>query len=191
MTIDTTEFDHWTRRVSELAGAGMSRATRPVFERIRRSVTSSAKQRAGRKLRVRSGDLVDSIRAKVSGDGVELQAGGAMAPHARIHERGGSVSPKGRYLAIPFGDALTAAGRLHPRFRGGLRGISDLFPFESRGRPFLGWREGGQLKAGFALTPGPIRIRGVHYMRDALEGARPRVANDVRSALAEAFRGRR
>lgn len=71
-------------------------------------------------MQVRSGALRNSrklVRAKPQGNlgsiRMRVELGSAFAPYARIHEFGGTITPKkGRFLTVPLKSALTPSGVL-------------------------------------------------------------------------------
>ena len=131
---------------------------------------------SGARLRVRSGRLRGTASSSVTRafGSVALtvtvgRANDASLSYARIQEDGGTITPKrGRFLAIPVGPALTAAGVARyssPRDVPGLRfqpihgGAMGRLVKDTGGKR-------GRSETWFLLVPS-VKIKGTHYMRDA------------------------
>lgn len=187
-------IEQWERQLRELETGGMRGALRELLAYHALQAESQAKLNAGPpRLRVRSGALRRSIEGEVqeSGDQLDavLEAGGKEAPYAAMQEHGGTVSPKGKYLAIPFGAALTAAGAVKARFKvGSLRNVANLFVVRKRdGRLFLAWREGNALQMGFRLHPGPVRVPEHRFLRDARDAQVDPMVRDIQELMVRAL----
>lgn len=132
---------------------------------LKTNISQRLRTRSARLIRSAAGDVVDGedlgVKLSVGGPGQEI-------PYAKAQEDGAVVSPvNGRYLTIPFpnGPALTGAGV--PRYPNA-RAAGPLTFFRAKsGRLMLGKVQGGRMQAWYILHPGPIQIRGKHFMRDA------------------------
>lgn len=166
--------------------ARMERVARAVPRTLRAELATWAieaedigKANATTLLSRRTGRLAASIRGRVEPVGLAatVQAGGPAnrgeVSYARIHDRLGSttITPKrGKFLAIPVGPALTAAGvaRVSPRM------VADLRYVQSRrGQPMLVKEVGkgrgkgaGKVQVWFLLRRS-VTIRGVGYLSGA------------------------
>lgn len=159
-----------------------------------------AKVRATQRLRMRSGNLRDSIKASVVQDSagvpaILLQAGGEKAgAYASVqeHPRTHTITPKrSKYLAIPVGPSLTATGRARfgprdapvplraiPSRRGGLVLVDATSP------------NGGV----YFVLKRSVRVRGVSYLGDTVKELREqvlpkRLAAALQAAAQEATNG--
>lgn len=95
---------------------------RMVVTTLRKASTEYQQQMIGRlsgptgpdTLSRRTGQLARSVKGVVESTGSTVKVTlsiGAQAPYAKIHETGGTITPKrSRYLAIPLAAAKTAAG---------------------------------------------------------------------------------
>lgn len=173
MAGDTMTLEEYEAWLDDLANGAM----RPALDRVLHETAlvgeAKLKQNISQRLRTRSARLIRSATASVVGGdepGVKLQAGGPgrEIPYAKSQEDGATISPRnGRYLTIPFpnGPAMTGAGV--PRYPNA-RAVGPLTLFKSKaGRLMLGKVVGNRMEAWYILHPGPIVIRGKHYMRDA------------------------
>jgi hypothetical protein len=173
-TLTLEEYEAW---LQDLVDGSM----RPALDRVLHETAlvgeANLKGNISQRLNTRSARLIRSAQGDVVGGdhpGVVLRAGGPgrSIPYAKAQESGATVSPvNGRYLTIPFpgGPALTGAGvPRYPNARAA--GPLQLFKAKS-GRLMLGKRVGqgssARMQAWYILHPGPITIRGKHYMRDA------------------------
>jgi hypothetical protein len=154
-----------------------------------------AKRLATTRMRVRTGRLRNEIRGDVvstqQGVAVRLSVGlGRELAYARAQEEGATIVPRrGRFLAIPLPGALTSAGVLRARFArpGGLRAVASLFAVRRPGkRTLLAEKKGDGILPLFVLHPGPVRIRGKHFLRDALESVRRDLPEALRDVVAVA-----
>lgn len=126
----------------------------------------------GQRLKVRSGRLRNSVGMDVGAGaaGVELEvwAGrGKDVKYAAIQEHGGIIRPKGKFLAIPVGPALTGAGVT----RGGWESPRTA-PVMLRFQPIRGGSmarlviDGPKRSTTAYLLVRQVKIKAKHYMRD-------------------------
>ena len=107
--ITLQEFARGLRKVR------LRRAIEPELARLAAEAEAAGKQNATTRLKVRSGRLRSSVRARVKvvpgGVDMTLSAGSRRVPYARLQDRGGAAhARRGRYLAIPLDEVRTAAG---------------------------------------------------------------------------------
>jgi hypothetical protein len=190
--VSTITLSAWSLKLGRSVDSGLRDAAVGALAKVKPFLEAKAKLNAGPpRMRVRSGALRRSIAADlwVHGDDIDLylEAGGGEVKYAAAQEFGhpGIVPVRAQYLAIPFGSALTPAGRLLSRFRNvsSLRQVKGLFVFRSKnGNLILGWRKKGELQAGWFLTKGPIVLKPRRYLRDAIDEARVRVLSELFAA---------
>ena len=153
------DFQDWAPRL-EAALDRLPGKTREVLaERVRR-MGRDAKSNAAR----RRGGLARAIRARF------FTSRGAASGHLNFPakyapiEFGGTVRPRGRYLAVPIAPAaLSLPG---PR-----SDSADLFVLTSRdGRRFLASRQGGAIEIRWRLMRS-VRIKGQHFAGKAFDAA--------------------
>jgi hypothetical protein len=159
---------------------------------------AEVKQNMSLRLRTRSGRLKRSGKGEVrTGKGTTLdvvisagsQRGGAPLPYAGAQEYGATIRPKGRYLTIPLsgGPAVTPAGEA--RYTSA-RQAPNLVPWRSKsGRLFLVQFKPSGPELWYLLHPGPIQIKGKHFVRDAAKTTEawilPRLARLLESAIVD------
>lgn len=143
---------------------------------FRRKVTGAV-------LKVRSGayrDATTSSPPAKDGAGWMATVGvkdGPAAPYAKIHETGGTIRAKKKYLTIPVGEALTPAGV--PRFDGPLdpaldsRDVFWIFPKGKKPR-VVESDENDELTTLFIAVP-EVRIPARRPLGTTLEEMRPRM----------------
>jgi hypothetical protein len=153
-------------------------------------VNATIKPRSRRGARGLRGRIDSGLLPYGQGLGIWL---GADAPHAAAQEFGARIMPKKKYLAIPFGDALTRGGSLKGEFNrpGGLRTVNKLrFQRSKDGRPFLVWDDGEQTRWGFRLHPGPVHIPKTRYLGRAMDKLLARLPDRLSHKLGIALEGR-
>ena len=167
----------FTARTEKLGAGGLLRTLRPSAVKAGLHGEGRVKLYATTRMRRRTGNLAGSVASDVqvkTGElEIGLQAGGrrgsASQPvrYARIQEKGDTVRPKrGRFLAIPIGPALTAAGV--PRFHSP-RDVPDLVFVQSlRGQPLLVKQGTGEP---WFLLRRKVTIKPKHYLRDGARDA--------------------
>ena len=145
---------------------------------------------SGQVLHVRSGRLRSSISHRLERRGDDLMAiVGTNVVYARIHEFGGTITPKrAAHLAIPTDIAKTPAGV--PRYtarqliadpsRGGF--VRTFF----RNHKLYGVTRGGKVKAAFVLVKS-VTFRERRYMRSALAEKRTEILQIIAKAVEEAL----
>lgn len=143
VNVNRRNWDAMVRRApKELARAGDI-----VVKQVGLAIMNDAQRVAfgkdGTSLKVRTGNLRRHFFNHVEGEGGNrvLTVGVAGVPYARIQEMGGTVRAKnGKYLAIPIGPALTAAGVA--KFKSP-RMVPELVFHRAGGTAFLGiWSSG-------------------------------------------------
>lgn len=123
------------RRPAKLAAAveaGMRRAVKVAAGVVVRESLS------GQNVKRRTGALARSIDGRIDGSGLATTGyvgvtSGPAAKYAKMLETGGTITMKGKRLAIPVGPALTPTGR--QRFPGGPRSVPDLVLITPNGKP--------------------------------------------------------
>jgi hypothetical protein len=159
-----------------------------MFDRLHRHLIKvSLEAEAGAKVNVvhrfRSmGGLVNSIEGRVALRGDSLAVAlKAKKPYAGVQERGGTIRPKrGKWLAQPVGPALTRAGRNR---RTSPRQFPGLFFRLSKqaGKALLMMpTKGGKAQVYFVLHRS-VKLKGRHYLEDALKGAALDLPHDLQS----------
>lgn len=188
--MSTVLVDAWADELHQVEQTGLRAAVLECMTRFAVELEGEAKRRAP----ARTSALRRSITAmaKLTADGgeIKLQAGSADVAYAAMQEYGGQVSPRAsKYLAIPFGPALTAAGALKARFRvGSLRNVAGLFVVKKKdGRLFLAWKEGKALQVAFRLTKGPVTIPEQGYLRASVTEKLPDFVADLEKTIAAAL----
>ena len=157
-----------------------------------------AKVNATTRPRVRAGILRRSIRGMVEVENsttvLSLSAGkdGTVAErYAALQEYGGTVTPKrGRYLAIPFGAALTGAGV--PRYRSP-RDVPDLHMVRGKGgNPVLGRTigtgKGARFEGLFALVR-RSQVPETRFIGRAMDAIRDEARAEAGKAVRDAVEG--
>ncbi len=146
---------------------------------------------SGQALRVRSGRLRSSISHRLERAGEDLTAVvGTNVVYARIHEFGGTVTPKrAAHLAIPTDIARTPAGV--PRYTArqlvanpGIGGFARTF---FRNHKLYGVTRSGRVRAAFVLVKS-VTFRERRYMRSALAEKRTDILRTITTAVEEALR---
>lgn len=171
----TTSIQQLQRRLGALGQTGLPALMLKEAEKAALETVTTAKRLVVSRKQVGSGRLRDSIRAKVEvgGNGlvIRLSAGVSYGP---IQEEGGTVTGK-PWLKIP------------------LRGASEggkLFTVKLKdGRLFLARQSGSGLAFAYRLHPGPIRIKGGHFLRDALAEVQPKLKVALEKAVLAAIEG--
>ena len=165
--------DEFAARLDRVAAGSFLRSIRREAALLSRKAQTDARMNATPpRLNVRTGRLRNSIastmKAQQGGLTITLSAGGAVGGrpvrYARIQERGGTVTPKrGKWLAAPFGPALTAAGV--PRFTSA-RAYGDQLRFQQFRGNLAGLihRDSGEI---YYFLFKSVKIRAKWYMRDA------------------------
>ncbi len=140
------------------------------------SAADAARRLALQRLRRRSGRLADSIRA-VSGRHNAVRGGGGDVDYFALHEDGGVARPRGRWLAIPVDDSVQPRD---PRAHGDLVWTPDArggaLRQRSTGRPMF-------------LLRSSVRMRGQHFMRDAVNAEFPRIVSLLHQRVSAALEG--
>lgn len=195
--------------------ARLAIASRDDLPRAMKAVTTAAALRGEReaKLRVGSGGRhtrTGRLRASITGSvvvkagewAISLRAGGnesgkGSVKYARLQEKGGTVRPtKSKFLAIPVGPALTAAGvsrYASPRDVPGLvvaqtRGGQLVLLMGARGK--VGGK-GRTVKAGevYFLLRRQVHVPGRPYLEPAADIVKLLLPGQVAGALTEVLRG--
>jgi len=168
----------WQLKVERLANRGRIAAVHRALVIVAMDAEGEAKLLATTRMRTRSGALRRSIRGTASGTTVTVTAGehgGEPLKYARIQELGGTVRPtRAKYLSIPVGPALTAAGvskYASPRQVPGLHFVQSL-----KGQPLLADQEG---TVWFVLKKS-VTIKAKHFLRDGLRAA---ITNSLQPAF--------
>jgi hypothetical protein len=202
--METQTLNEWASHLAQEAAGRLRERLKSELTRAALVAHREAGALATTRMGVRSGRLRQSIRAQVrmgQSDLPELvlSAGGGTGRravrYAGAQEEGAVITPRrGRNLAIPLRDALTASGVLKAEFAAAasLRMVPGLFARRVGGRLFLMRRKGAKLEVLFLLTPGPTRIRPKHFLRDALKQAAaslPKRFQDVLTIAAGARNG--
>lgn len=187
---------------AELRGAP-ERALAALTREVRKAglrAEGAARENVGARLRVRTGALRRSVQADLVDEGqgtllLRLRAGHGTRelPYARIQEEGGTVRPRGRFLAIPWpgGPALTAGGvgrYASPRDVPGLRFVPTrggaggmLIKDQGKGR--------GARTTIWYLLVRQVQIRGVRYLGDAVDQERAVLADRLAEAVSVVLLG--
>jgi phage gpG-like protein len=114
---------------------------------------------------------------------------GVTVKYARIHEFGGTITPKkAQYLAIPMAAAKTGTGV--SRYESP-RQVPGLFVFKSKaGNLLLARREGkkGKLKLFFVLKKS-VKIPARPYLGPAVNAIKPTVKDRLMAAVLKAVAG--
>lgn len=154
---------------------------------------SEAKQNAGRRLRVRSGNLRRSIAGTVQNQlrspQVVLSAGGRVegggeVPYATTQEFGGTIRPKRvKWLAIPNEIARTPAGAARYKTA---RDYPRPLAFVHLGGPRAMLWDAQEEVAAYALLK-KVEIKPKWYARDAMRATERRAGPDLAGTLADAL----
>ncbi len=187
-----TTLDEWAAYIESRAGKALADLLRQELVRTALLLEADAKRTAGRVMRVRTGRLRNSIRARVVTEGtadpyIQLRATGR---YAAMQEYGGTIRSKrpGGYLAIPLGPALTAAGVLRGEFNRPLRGVKGLFFIQSKaGNKLLVRRRGKDGIVPLFVLRRSVTLRERRYLRDPMTRAHERLTRVLGPELAEAF----
>ena len=186
-------YDEFAARLSRVSSGQFLKSIRQEASLLSRRAQTDARSNAEPpRLRVRTGRLRNSIFSQLttSRDGltIKLSAGGAVGGkpvrYARIQERGGTITPKnGKWLAAPFGPALTAAGV--PRFTSA-RAYGDQLRFQQFRGNLAGLihRDSGEI---YYFLFKSVTIKPKWYMRDAFEEMLDRATLRLRSVGAAAL----
>ena len=136
---------------------------------------------SGRILKVRTGDLHDSIGSIVKDTGNQLEGiigsgarQGNRLPYADIHETGGTITPKNvQWLTIPLRAALTPSGMP----RGRARDFENtFFAYSKAGNLILFQRKGKKAVALFLLKKS-VTIPARRYMSITAEETAGQIAD--------------
>lgn len=135
-------------------------------------VDARAKLNATTSPRVRSNRLRSSITTTLEeGPAVlklELSAGGPNAPYAGVQEEGGTIKPKGQYLAIPLAAAKTGAGDIKGEYAGGWRSVTGAFVLRAdAGNLYIARADTGGLTL-LAKLVRSVTLRPTHFLKRAI-----------------------
>jgi len=197
-----------TDDLAKLGNGGMRKIIKKVLvagalsaeARAKKNVTGSIGGISARTGRLRA-SIAAGVREKPGSADLFLRAGGnskggAQVRYARIHEYGGTVTPKkGKFLTIPVGPALTAAGV--SRYATA-RDVPDLvFAQTLRGQFVLGKnkgkRGGTKGKEGFEvwyLLRTSVTIPKRPYLLPALEDEAELVAKALDTRVTSSVMGK-
>jgi len=114
-------LEQYQTRLTVMGAGGLARAIKGVLVTAAREVEEYAKSNVSESHKARTGHLRKSISAAVVEEGGKIVlVGRSTAPYAAMQEYGGIQRPKNaKYLRIPLGPTLTAAGV--DRYAGPLR----------------------------------------------------------------------
>lgn len=176
-------LDAWQRKLARISQTGIGDALGKALARVALDVEAEAKLNATTRLRVRTGALRRSIRARVRGTTLILQAGGGSGrsdvKYAAAQEYGKTITPKGRFLARPVGPALTPAGAARYTSARQVPGLHFV-------RVKAGRASGVLLDAKgtiWYVLYRRVRIEGKRYLRDAMKTGRGKLPGEISKAL--------
>jgi len=145
---------------------------------------------SGQVLHVRSGRLRSSISHRLEPIGQDLTARvGTNLVYARIHEFGGTITPKrAANLAIPTDIAKTPAGvpRYTARQLIANPGIGGFVRTFFRNRKLYGVTRGGRVRAAFVLVKS-LTLPERSYMRTALREKQHEIVQTIAAAVNRAL----
>lgn len=185
----------------EQYSATLRQAVTRAHAEIRRGLLAAAldaetraRALARERMRVRTGQLVRSIRGEVTGPPeapeLRLSAGRAVPlRYAAMQEYGGTVRPKrGRWLAIPTGAALTASGV--PRYETARQVPGLRFVSIDGARALLVRDVGGRRGRSEILyyLRRKVQIRPKSYMQDAFDAATHGLREQLQDRVAALLR---
>lgn len=178
--------DELSEKLRNVSKGQMLRALHVIALDYAAQGETRAKTRASTQLTVRSGRLAGSIAGRVVKSSgyvaVKLTAGGGGddVAYARIHEEGGTITPKkAKYLTIPVHESLKTAvgvGRVPSA-----RDVPGLtFAQSLKGQPLLVHQLTGEV---WYILRKRVEIPERPYMRPSLKDIDDRMMPEVRAVL--------
>lgn len=91
---------------------------------------------------------------------------------------------RGKFLTVPFGEALTPTGRLKAKYSGGLRSISEGFFVNKAGRLLFGYKRGkkGKFRALFTLVKS-VFVQGSGALFDGVSDSLDDITAEMESEI--------
>ena len=197
---DARTIDQFADDIRELHGAKLVRALSLSLKAIAFDSEGSAKDRyMNSGLKRPSSNLYNSIAGSVrtgtaaSGGFADIvlsaggrQPGGKSVRYARIQEEGGTIRPRGKYLAVPnkWDDAIASTlfqGSGQPRYASA-RDYPDplsFFPNKGGGNATLRNKDGQVV---YFLVRS-VTLRGRHFLRDGRRDSSKRVPDLLKRAV--------
>lgn len=172
-------FAEWRKAFTRIFAEFQTHHTRARFQN----------QTSAKGLKSRTGNLRRSFTIQITGTDIHSLVGqyGSNLIYAGTHEFGAEITPKRvKYLTIPFGHGLTAAGVS----RRPARGWQPSFITPSRRNPqnlILWWSGADPPVPVMVLTKGPVEIPPRLGLAEEWEGFQPRIVELLNAATAQAL----
>lgn len=180
-TLDSLHRD--AERLRSAVRKGMAVGVKQVAQHV------SSRFLTGQYLKRRTGNLARAVDGwMINNDEgvVGVQADAAVGAYKwLLGDESKTIRPRrGKYLAIPIGEALTAAGVLKSQYANGLRQITDGFFVRSNNQLLFGYKVGhrGRFRPLFVLKQ-EVTIHGSGALADGVSESVGKVADAVNAEL--------
>ena len=182
-------LEQWAERIAKGGRDELRRVLYREAGKVSQRAVGEGQKNVGSRMKVRSGRLWSSIRSEVKstrgGIDVHLMAGGTDGKgpirYARIQEEGGTVRPRrAKFLTIPLDPAKYPSGV--SRFKTARDAPNLTLGISAAGQYMLVNKDTGEP---WYLLRRRVKIKGKHYLRDAMREA----AKLMPPAVSKAFGG--